>query len=120
MDAADLATRLERVERLYGGELPDYLEIRDTDTLVIRAAPYEGAPVQEVTISPRDVVTYYRQDNPRGCAGMSGCRTLATFTTDWRTVDAMAREAMAIYRVLNREALEQEGSRYGMRLRDGP
>ena len=109
--------QLEQIACAYDGELPSYLMIHSIDRISIRAAAYEGAPVREVAITPSSLVAYYRADNPLGCAGLSGCRELAGFTADWRTVDAMAREALTIFKILNRRALEQEAARYGLRLR---
>lgn len=104
---------LGKLERLYNGTIPEYMGIQSTELITIRAAMYEGAPVEEVRLTPRDVVQYYLRDDEVGARGFSGCRTLGSFTTDWRMVDNMAREAMEVFKVLDREGLMKAAEAYG-------
>lgn len=119
MSSDDLESRLEQVERLYGGDLPQYLSIQSKDQITIRAAQYEGATVQDIVLTPKEVVRYYFRQDELGAGGFSGCRQLASFVTDWRMVDTMAREALAVFRALNREGLLEAAAEYGDDLREG-
>ena len=108
----------ELLDDLYGGEIPSYLKIISKNIIKIKAEIWEGAGIKWIKIIPKDVINYYRQDNSMGCSGMSGCRTLSTFTTDWRMVDNMAKECLEIFKLINREALEKEGKKYEMELKN--
>lgn len=108
-----------RLERLYGGELPAYLTIHNKDHITIRAAQYEGADVQDIDLTPLEVVRYYVRPDELGAGGFSGIRHIAGFSSDWRLVDHIARESMTIFRLINEEGLKQAASEYGDRLREG-
>lgn len=108
---------MERIEEMYDYRIPQYVRIISKSKIQIRVSQWEGARPRWVTITPKDVINYYRQDNPYGCSGMSGIRTLSDFSTDWRTVDHLAKEALAIFKIINRPALEREGRKHGMGLR---
>lgn len=108
---------MERLEEVYDYRIPQYVRIISKSKIQIRACVWEGARPRWVTITPKDVINYYRQDNPYGCSGMSGIRTISDFSTDWRMVDGMAKEAFAIFKIINRPALEREGRKHGMELR---
>jgi len=107
----------EKLENLYIDGVPDYLKIVSKNKIKIRAEAWEGAGLRWITITPKDVINYYRQDNPSGCAGMSGARTLGSFTTDWRMVDNMAKESLEVFKIINRKTLEKEGKKFGMELK---
>jgi len=103
-----------KIAELYGGDIPKYLEVKNKNLIVIKAEQYEGAGTQEIQITPKDVVEYYKSQ-----AGniSSGVRTLSTFTTDWRMVDNIAKESLEIFKAINRKALEKEGKKFGMDLK---
>ncbi len=108
----------EELMEMYDFDVPKYLKVLSKNRIQIRAGQWEGAPTKWITITPKDVINYYRQDNPMGCAGMSGARTLAGFTTDWRMVDNMAKESLEIFKRINRPALVKEGKMHGMELKN--
>lgn len=110
--------KMEKLEAMYDYEVPRYVRILSDKKIQIRVAQWEGVKPRWVTITPKDVIEYYRRDNKYGCAGMSGIRTIADFSTDWRTVDAIAKEALEIFKIINRPALEREGRKHGMGMRD--
>lgn len=109
--------QFEQVEEIYDHEVPSYLKIVSKNIIKIKAGQYEGAAIKWIKITPKDVINYYKQDNSMGCAGMSGCRTLSTFTTDWRMVDNMAKECLEIFKLINKETLQKEGKEFGMELK---
>lgn len=108
----------EKIEEMYDYEIPQYLKIVNKNKIQIKASPWEGAKVSWITITPKDVINYYKPTNPMGASGMSGARTLAGFSTDWRMVDNMAKESLEIFKVINKEALQKEGKKFGMELRE--
>ena len=106
----------EQVDEFYSYEFPKYLDIKNKNLIVIKTEQWEGAGLKKIKVTPKDVINYYRQDNSMGCSSLSGCRTLSTFTTDWRMVDSMAKECLEIFKIINREALAKEGKKFGMEL----
>jgi len=69
------------LEKLYGGQIPDYIVSADRNQLTIMIADFQGS--RDLTITPRDVAEYYA-----GQAGdvQSGLRTLAGHSGDWRQI----------------------------------
>lgn len=107
----------EKVEQMYEYDLPKYIDIVSENIIKIKAEQYEGAGLNWIKVTVKDVINYFRQDNSMGCAGMSGCRTLSTFTTDWRMVDGMAQECLSIFKLINKDGLSIEGKKFGMELK---
>jgi hypothetical protein len=105
----------DKIERMYNYDVPPYLTLHNKNKISITASQYEGAGAQNVVITPADVIEYYRSQ-----AGIlsSGIRTLAGFSTDWRMVDNMAKEALEIFKIINPEALRKEARKYGMELKE--
>ena len=112
------AEQMQKIDELYNYHLPKYLVIKGRNRIEIKASVWEGAPVKKLIITPEDVVHYYRQDNPLGCASMSGVRRISGFTTDWRMVDNIAKEALEIFKITDPEALRKEGAKFGMELKE--
>jgi len=104
----------ELLDRMYGGEFPEYLSVRNRNHIEIKAAQWEGAPVRVVKITPEDVIEYYRSQ-ARDIT--SGIRTLAGFSGDWRMVDNMAKESLEVFKIINHDALVRLGKGYGMELK---
>ena len=109
--------QFQELEEMYCDGIPEYINVVSKNIIKIRAEQWEGAGVNWIKITPENVIDYYKQNNPMGCAGMSGCRTLGSFTTDWRMVDNMAKECLEIFKLINREALVNEGKKFGMELK---
>lgn len=108
------AQHAEELYRLYGGSIPSYLNIINKDKIKIRAEQWEGAGAKEITITPKDVVDYYHTE-ARNIT--SGVRSLAGFAGDWRMVDGMAKEALEVFKILNKPALDREAKKRGMELK---
>lgn len=92
------------------GDVPEYLEIRNKNKIIIKAEEWEGAGIKKVEITPEDIIRYYKTQ----AGGMSGVRTLAGFSTDWRMVDNMAKESLEIFKIINPERLRTLAKRQGM------
>lgn len=103
----------EELERFHNYEIPEYVGKVNKNLYTITAAVWEGAPANEVKISPQSVVDYYYYD----ARSMSGIRTIAGFSGDWRMVDNIAKEALEWFKKVNRPALVKAGEKYGMELR---
>ena len=106
----------QQIDEMYNYEYPEYLKILSKSRIQIRACKWEGDISKWITITVKDVVNYYNQGNPMGCGGMSGCRALSNFTSDWRMIDNMAKECLEIFKIINRKSLEKEGEKLGMTL----
>jgi len=109
------ADHAEELYKLYGGSIPSYLNIVNKNKITIRAEQWEGAGAKEITITPKDVVDYYHTE-ARNIT--SGARSLAGFAGDWRMVDGMAKEALEVFKILNKPALEREAKKHGMELKE--
>lgn len=92
-------------------EVPDYLLNYGKSFITFRVSVYEGAPVKTLKITIKDVAKYYAfQAN-----GMSGIRTIAGFSTDWRHVDGIAKEALEYFKQVNVETLRKEAMKLGIK-----
>jgi hypothetical protein len=57
-----------------------------------------------------DVVEYFRTQ----ARSMSGCRTLAGITGDWRPIDAIAQDCFEYFKNVNIVELRRAGRRVGL------
>jgi len=105
----------EKILDLYGGEIPNYLKIVSKNKIKIRAEVWEGAGAKWITITPKDVIKYYATQAGNIC---SGIRCIAGFCSDWRMVDNMAKEALEIFKTINKPALRKYAKQYGMELKE--
>jgi len=64
-------------------------------------------------VGVEDVIRYYKYE----AGSMSGCRTLAKLSGDWRPVDELAKTCLNIYKSIRRPELEKEAKRNGMELK---
>jgi len=106
-----LETR-EKLEDLYGQEVPEYLDVVNKNLIKIKVSDWQGEKTLNVT--PADVIQYYDKE-ARNIT--SGARTLAGHTGDWRPIDAIAKESLEVFKVLNRNELERLGKKRGMTLK---
>ena len=105
----------EQLQSFYGNEVPDYVKSAGKSYITIMTGnDWEGDP-SPLKITVKDVIAYYYKD-ARDI--LSGCRTLAGFSSDWRGIDRLAKECLEWFKLVNREALAREGKKYGMELKD--
>lgn len=102
------------LEDFYQGDVPQYVRKAGKTFLTIRASMWEGAEPHEIKIRLQDCLRYYAVD-ARNIT--SGCRSIAGFTTDWRTIDAIAKEALEWFKQVNVKALRALCKQYGMTAR---
>lgn len=105
----------DKLAEFYQGSPPDYILEASKSYIKIKVSDWRGE--QDLKITPRDVVEYYcyQADNI-----ISGCRTLAGYTGDWRPVDRLAKECLEWFKFVNIGALKREGRKHGLSLKGGP
>jgi len=98
----------EKLLDLYYGEIPGYIVDATREKVIIRTDGWNGG---EHKITIEDVVEYYAYE-----AGnlLSGCRTIGGITGDWRNIDALAKECLEIFKLLNIERLRSISRKYGL------
>jgi len=84
------------------GEIPEYFKRICKEYLVVLVDDYPGSNEQKITIE--DVVKYYAT---QATNITSGCRTISTFSGDWRNIDYLAKECLEIFKVINMETLRR-------------
>lgn len=100
------------LESFYDGEIPEYVRSAGKTYITIRIHNWEGARTLKITL--QDVIEYYATQ-ARNI--VSGIRTLAGHSGDWRPIDHLAHEALEWFKYINRPTLEREGEKRGMTLR---
>jgi hypothetical protein len=76
----------------------------------VRLAEDWQFPERVKRIRLKDVIKYFRYE----ACSMSGCRTLAGITSDWRPIDNLAQEILSYFKDVNVEALRRESRRAGL------
>lgn len=102
---------MSQVEDAFG-EVPAYLDIVNKNLIKINVADWQGE--REVEITPEDVIEYY-DTQARNIT--SGVRKLGSEVGDWRNIDALAKESLEVFKIINRPALEKLGKKRGMTLK---
>ena len=66
--------------------------------------------LKQLRVTIPDVAQYFAEE----ANSMSGCRTLAGLTGDWRNMDGLAQIALEYYKLTNIQAMRREGRKYGI------
>jgi hypothetical protein len=106
------STRIDEV--LNDLEYPEWVKKAGKTYITIAVDDWRGSRNLKVTID--DLCRYYSKD-ARDI--MSGCRTLAGHTSDWRPIDELAKFCLEYFKKVNIETLRRVGARYGMTLKEG-
>ena len=93
----------------WDGEVPGYLRKVTKTEIVMGVDTWRGA--EEYTFTIDDVAKYYAFEANNIS---SGCRTLGTFTGDWRPVDRIAEECLEIFKCVNLEGMRRAGRKLGL------
>ena len=101
-----------QVDGLFGDGLPEYFTKVSKNSISVKVSDWSGSKTIKVT--PAEIVRYFHSD-ARNIS--SGIRTLGGWSGDWRPVDELAQEILAVYKIINRPALEREAKKYGMELK---
>jgi hypothetical protein len=100
--------QVNAILKLYDGDVPSWLTIKDKNTIIIKATAYEGAAVKFVTITSQDILDYYYYQTH----SMSGARGIGTvegykiYVVDWRKAESMAYECLKLFSIINPKAVE--------------
>jgi hypothetical protein len=109
----DWGKNLERLDEAYTDGQPEWIKEIHPNYLVIMVADWTEKP-KKLKVTVADVIKYYHGDARNITSGM---RSLAGFAGDWRNIDALAKECLEIFKIINRPALEKEGKKFGMELK---
>ncbi len=103
----------DKLAKFYQGDTPKYVLEAGKSYIKVRVSDWQGERDLRVTV--KNVVAYYVYwaDNI-----ISGCRTLAGYTSDWRGIDRLAKECLEWFKFVNIEALRREGRKYGIILKE--
>ena len=99
------------LEDFYNGEIPGYVKGAGKTYITIQISDWEGSRALKIRL--KDVLVYYATQ-ARNI--WSGIRTLAGYSSDWRPVDALAKEALEWFKYMNKSTLSREAEKYGMTL----
>lgn len=102
---------LELLDTFYDGEIPGYIVTAGKTYITLLLAQWEGDCAKPVKIRIADVIEYYRSQANNI---VSGCRTIAGFTGDWRHVDNIAKECLGWFKYVNVEELRRAGCKVGL------
>lgn len=89
-------------------ETSEYITIKNKSTVLVAVNDFRGC--HQLKVTAKDVVKYYGTQ----VRSMSGCRTLAGFSGDWRYIDYLAQECLDIFKQSCRTTLVREAKKYGM------
>ena len=102
----------EVLETFYQGEIPGYIKSAGKTYITIQISDWSGSQALKITLA--DVIEYYATQERNI---VSGIRTLAGHSGDWRPIDHLAAEALEWFKYINRPMLEREGRKHGMTLK---
>jgi hypothetical protein len=67
-------------------------------------------PARKKKITLDDVAKYFAHQ----AGSLSGCRSLAGITGDWRCIDNIAQDVLAYFKHINIEGMRRSARRYGL------
>lgn len=100
----------EKMYDLYGGFIPGYIKDAGLSFVSIH---YEGIRGEKKTvkITIPDIAEYYASE---ACNIVSGCRTLAGITGDWRLIDGLARECLGWFKAVHVMGMRKAARKRGL------
>ena len=100
----------DKLDEFYNFEIPSYVKSAGKTYITINFGHDWNDDIRPRKIKIIDVVKYYAT---QACS-LSGCRTLAGFTSDWRYIDNLAKECLEWFKFVNIETLRKEGKKLGL------
>ncbi len=100
------------LEQFYHGDIPGYIKDAGETYITVQISDWDDSRVLKITLS--NVIDYYATD-ARNI--LSGIRTIAGYSGDWKPIDQLAQAALEWFKYVNRLVLAREGERRGMTLR---
>jgi len=101
----------EALESFYGYEIPSYIKNAGKTYITIQIGDWDGSRTLKITL--KDVIDYYVTQSRNI---ISGIRTIAGHSGDWRPIDNLAQEALEWFKYINRSTLARESEKRGMTL----
>lgn len=99
----------ELADEFYNYERPGYI-VKPGRSFITIMTGDDLFGFNPLKITVGDVVDYYAYQ----ASSMSGCRTLAGFTSDWRGIDALANECLQWFKFVNVDTLRRLSKQAGM------
>jgi len=99
----------DKLNEFYGWDIPEYVLKAGKSFINIGVSDWRDE--QDLRVTVKNVIAYYVY-----WAGniISGCRTLAGYTSDWRPVDRLAKECLEWFKFVNIEELRRESKKQGL------
>jgi hypothetical protein len=99
-----LTDKIEKIENLYWEHLiPEYLHITNGVVKI-------NVDGKQHSIKAVDVAKYYAYQ----ANSMSGIRKIGSIVGDWRPIDEIASEMLAIFKILSPDRLRREAKKLGL------
>lgn len=101
----------EKLAEFYDFQVPEYVKGAGKTYLILNFGHERDGSIKPRKITLKDVVRYYatQADNI-----VSGCRTIANFTSDWRYINSIAKECLEWFKFVNIDRLRKEARRLGL------
>ena len=91
-------------------ELPDCIRIKNKSRIQIMVSDWEDAKGAWRDVTVKDVIKYFRYEAP----SFNSCRTLSNITGDWRMIDSIAEDCLAVFKGINNDKLRRIRRQYGI------
>lgn len=104
------SSNFELLMEFYGDEIPGYVKYACKLFVVIHVGD-EIFGIRDLKITIEDVIKYYAYEAENL---LSGCRTIAGYTSDWRGIDLIANECLEWFKFVNAVRLKRTARKYGL------
>jgi len=102
---------MEELEEFYNYEVPSYVKGAGKSYIILNFGHDWANNIKPRKIKISDIIEYYASQANNI---ISGARTLAGFTSDWRYIDSIAKECLEWFKFINPETLKKEGHKVGL------
>jgi len=90
-------------------ELPEYMTENEDGSINVEISDWSGE--KTITVAIDDILEYFKTQANNI---VSGCRTLAGHSGDWRPIDNLAQECLAYYKETNIDKLREKSIEAGL------
>lgn len=94
---------------MYSNDLPDWVKRAGKTFITLSISDWSDSNMS-LKVNPDDVAKYYAYE----ARSMSGCRTLAGHTGDWRPIDELASFCLEYFKHVNVDGMRKAGRKYGL------
>ena len=103
----------EKLSEFYDNEIPGYIRDAGKSFMIINHGHDWDESIKPRKITMDDTLEYYRSQ----AGSMSGIRSIAGFSSDWRGIDNLASETLEWFKFINVDGLRSHSRHYGMEAR---